>query len=150
MQDVAEAAPPEDTRIYDPMHHAASTGVSAELTLSGVPASVSAAGRLIREAVRGCPRADDLILAVSELASNAVAWSASGRGGTFTVRVRTAPRWARAEITDDGAAADLRAPGNGWGLAVVSGVTDRSGSVIRPDGCRTAWAEVTWTDNGSA
>ena len=55
---------------------------------------------LAREALTGCPRTDDLVLAVSELASNAVIHSASGQGGTFTIRLRTAPRWARVEITD--------------------------------------------------
>ena len=59
---------------------------------------------LAREALTGCPRTDDLVLAVSELASNAVIHSASGQGGTFTIRLRTAPRWARVEIADDGPA----------------------------------------------
>jgi len=75
-----------------------------QITLSGTPASVPAARRFVREVLCGCPRADDLALAVTELATNAVAWSAAGHGdsGTFTVRVRTAPRWARIEVTDPG------------------------------------------------
>jgi hypothetical protein len=50
----------------------------AEIRLAGVPASVSAARRFVASALPGCPRADDLILAASELASNAVGHSASG------------------------------------------------------------------------
>jgi hypothetical protein len=64
-------------------------------TLPGVPESVQAARRFVRDMLDGCPRADDLAQAVTELGSNAVLWSAAGEGGTFTVTVRTAPRRAR-------------------------------------------------------
>jgi len=117
---------------------------AAEITLPGIPASASLARRFVRDALPGCPRADDLILAVSELASNAIAWSASGRGGMFTVRVRTTQRLARAEVTDEGPAQASSASRNGWGLGIVTAVTDRAGSVVGADSRRTAWAEVTW------
>jgi len=118
-----------------------------EITLPGQPASAGVARRFVLDALADCPRADDLALAVSELATNAVAWSAAGHGdgGAFTVRVRTAPRWARIEVTDPGpAAARSAAPGNGWGLAIVAAVTDRAGATAGPGPARTAWAEVTW------
>lgn len=76
--------------------------------------------------------------------SNAVIHSASGQGGTFMVRVTTAPGWARAEIADQGPVDAPSRSNNGWGLAIVAGVTDRSGADIHPNGHRTAWAEVTW------
>ena len=114
------------------------------VTLPGTPAAVAIARRLAREALTGCPRADDLVLAVSELASNAVIHSASGRSGTFTLRVRTAPRWARVEIADLGPMANPAPERNGWGLAIVADVTDRTGATIQPNGSRVAWAEVTW------
>jgi signal transduction histidine kinase len=117
---------------------------AAETTLPGIPASVPAARRFAAAGLAGCPRADDLILAVSELASNAVAHSASGQGGSYTVRIRTAPRWARAEVTDSGPALSPRRRRNGWGLGIVAAVADRSGAVIGADGTRTAFAEVTW------
>lgn len=44
----------------------------------------------------------------------------------------------------EGAAEVEPSAGNGWGLAIVADVTDRAGAVIQPDGCRTAWCEVTW------
>jgi anti-sigma regulatory factor (Ser/Thr protein kinase) len=84
------------------------------------------------------------MLAVTELASNAVLHSASGRGGTFTVRIRAAPQWARIDVADEGPAADPGLPGNGWGLAIVADVTDRTGATIAGGGQRTAWAEVGW------
>jgi hypothetical protein len=100
--------------------------------------------RLVREALSDCPRADDLMLAVTELTTNGISHSASGQGGSFTVRLRTAPSWARIEDTDDGPAAGDPSPRNGWGLAIVAGVTDRASAVIQPDGCRTAWCDVSW------
>jgi two-component sensor histidine kinase len=85
------------------------------------------------------------MLAVTELAANAISHSASGQGGSFTVWLRTEPRWARIEVTDEGPAVGQASVSNGWGLAIVAGVTDRAGAVIRADGCRTAWSEVTWS-----
>jgi len=117
---------------------------AAELVLPGIAASVRAARRLVSVALPGCPRVDDLMLAVSELASNALAWSASGEGGTFTVLVRVAPGWARCEVADDGPAVLPPGRGNGMGLVIVAEVTDRSGHVIGSGGSRTAWAEVSW------
>jgi signal transduction histidine kinase len=135
--------------ITDLMHRTitASTGPHAAhhgITLPGTAESVPIARQLVRDALPGCPRADDLALAVSELATNAITWSAS-RSGMFTVKVRTAPRWARVEVTDDGPAPGPPARGNGWGLAIVASITARSGATLDPDGRRTSWAEATWT-----
>jgi two-component sensor histidine kinase len=113
-------------------------------TLPGEPSSVPIVRRLVRSALPGCPRAMDLMLAMTELASNAVLHSASGRGGTFTVRICTAPQRARIDVADEGPAAHPATPGNGWGLAIVADVTDRTGADIADGGRRTAWAEVGW------
>lgn len=112
--------------------------------LAGRPASVGSARRLTACALAGCPRADDLVTAVSELAANAVRHSASGEGGTFTVRVRVAPRWARVEVTDSGPALLPPGPGSGMGLIIVAGICDRSGAAVGDDGSRTVFAEATW------
>jgi hypothetical protein len=123
----------------------AASPLTVTATLPGTPASVSIARRLVREALSDCPRADDLMLAVTELTTNGISHSSSGQGGSFTVRLRTAPCWARVEVTDDGPASGDPSPRNGWGLAIVAGVTDRAGAVIQPDDCRTAWCEVSWS-----
>jgi anti-sigma regulatory factor (Ser/Thr protein kinase) len=142
MDDVGTAAP----GITNLMHRVvtASTRADVSIVLRGIPENVGAARRFARASLTGCPRAEDLVLAVSEMASNALAWSASGCGGTFTVRVRTASRWARVEIADDGPAPVPAASGNGFGLGIVASVTDRAGHIIGANGSRTAWAEVTW------
>jgi Histidine kinase-like ATPase domain len=137
-----------ETGITDLMHKVVAASVApgpvAEITLPGVPASVPGARRLVRDALSGCPRADDLMLVATELASNAVAHSSSGHGGTITVRVRTAPQWARVEVFDDGPVTRSSSRGNGWGLAIVAGVTERSGATMQLDGGRKAWGEVRW------
>lgn len=120
-----------------------------QATLPGVPVSVPAARRFVRDAMAGCPRVADLAQAVTELASNAVLWSAAGESGTFTVTVRTAPRWARVEVTDPGPAAAPTARGHGWGLGIVAASTDRHGTRRGPGPARTSWAEVTWPDASS-
>jgi anti-sigma regulatory factor (Ser/Thr protein kinase) len=116
----------------------------ARLHLAGVARSVPEARRFVRAVLAGCPRAADLAQAVTELAANAVAWSAAGEGGTFTVTVRTAPRWARIEVTDPGPARHPTAIPNGWGLGIVAMVTDRHDTTHGPGTTRTAWAEATW------
>jgi signal transduction histidine kinase len=115
-----------------------------QIALPGAPESVQAARRFVREMLAGCPRADDLAQAVTELGSNAVNWSAAGEGGTFTVTVRTAPRWARIEVTDPGPAASPTAHSNGWGLGIVAALTDRHGTCHGPGPARMYWAEATW------
>lgn len=66
----------------------ATTPPAVTATLPGTPASVPVARRLVREVLVGCPRSGDLMLTVTELATNAINHSASGQGGSFTVRVR--------------------------------------------------------------
>jgi two-component sensor histidine kinase len=122
----------------------ATTPPAVTVTLPGTPASVPVARRLVREALVGCPRAGDLMLAVTELATNAINHSASGRGGSFTVRLRTGPGRARVEVTDEGPAQGRSPASNGWGLEIVAGTTDQADAIFGPGGCRTAWAEATW------
>jgi hypothetical protein len=119
-----------------------------QATLPGNPVSVRVARRLVRDALAGCPRAADLVQAADELASNAVMWSAAGEGGTFTVTVRTAPRWARVEVTDPGPATTPGGESNGWGLDIVRAITDLAGTDPGPGPARTSWAECTWPDAG--
>jgi len=90
------------------------------------------------------------MVCVSEFCANAIAHTASGRGGVFTVEV-DCPRdgVARIAVTDDGgpsvpapAAGDLMADG-GRGLAMVAACTTRWGFCDGYPG-RTVWAEACW------
>lgn len=113
---------------------------------------VREARRFLAGVLEGGPAADDAILCVSELATNAVLHSNSGQpGGSFTVRaaVRDGGRL-RIEVTDQGAP---WAPhpdqhgGHGRGLLIVSRLAADWG--IAADGLtsRTAWFELTWPES---
>jgi serine/threonine-protein kinase RsbW len=119
-------------------------------TYRGTAASVPEARRFVGELLAGCPARETLMTCVSELCANAIAHTASGRGGVFTVEV-DCPRAgvARVAVTDDGGPSvpaagrpDLMAEG-GRGLAMVAACTTRWGFREAYPG-RTVWAEVGW------
>jgi hypothetical protein len=111
---------------------------------------VSLARRFVAELLAGCPARETLVTCVSELCANAIAHTASGRGGVFVVEVDTRRDGvARIAVTDDGAdgvpvpgALDLTAEG-GRGLAMVAACTSRWGYADAFPG-RIVWAEATW------
>ncbi len=124
-------------------------------TFGGTPASVREARRFVAEMLPGCPAREVLVTCVSELSTNAIAHTASGRGGTFTVAVDL-PRdgVARIAVTDEGGASvpvarplGPMAPGlmaeGGRGLALVAACTSRWGVAEGGPG-RTVWAEACW------
>lgn len=86
------------------------------------------------------------MLAASELASNAVLWSASsGAASGYIMRVRRLRRWARVDVIDAGPPPiPPVGEGNGRGLLMVEAVTDRSGFTLDSHGRRTSWCECTW------
>jgi serine/threonine-protein kinase RsbW len=125
---------------------------------SGLPASVPEARRFVAELLTGCPAREVLVTCVSELSTNAITHTASGRGGGFTVEVDL-PRdgVARIAVTDDGGPSfpvigsldpldpmelDLMAEG-GRGLALVAACTSRWGYTEAGPGF-TVWAEACW------
>jgi Histidine kinase-like ATPase domain len=119
-------------------------------TYRGTPASVPEARRFVGELLAGCPARETLLTCVSELCANAIAHTASGCGGVFTVDVDCPQAGAaRVAVTDDGSASvpaagslDLMAEG-GRGLAVVAACASRWGFSEAYPG-RTVWAEACW------
>jgi serine/threonine-protein kinase RsbW len=116
----------------------------------GTPASVPEARRFVAELLAGCPAREALLASVSELCANAIAHTASGNGGVFTVEVDCPHDGvARVAVTDAGGpsvpqagAASLMAEG-GRGLALVAACTSRWGYTDARPG-RTVWAEACW------
>jgi hypothetical protein len=53
-------------------------------------------------ALEGCPVADEVILCVSELATNAVLHTASGKGGQFEVILQQGKSWVHVAACDEG------------------------------------------------
>ncbi|HEY5985760.1 MAG TPA: ATP-binding protein [Streptosporangiaceae bacterium] len=97
-----------------------------------------------------CPARDDVISVATELASNALRHTTSGRGGSFGVEI-TRDRYAvRVAVADDGGPAEphvIEDPvaEHGRGLVLVRGLSVRSGVVGDRRG-RLSWADVPWVD----
>ncbi len=126
--------------------------METSVTFPGLPAIVPSARRFVRGILAGSPRAEDMELIATELASNAIRHSPAGQdGGEFTVTVRTGQGWARIEVSDTGTgewnapqSADLDAE-YGRGLAIVAALADKLGHDITASG-QTVWAEAGWTE----
>ena len=103
----------------------------------------------VAEAVDGSPVTDDVILLASEVATNAIVHTASGKGGTFTVVVRPGDGLIRVEVHDSGSQTPpgVRPAGaltsSGRGLGLVETLTARWGHLGDRDG-RVVWFEVEW------
>jgi serine/threonine-protein kinase RsbW len=69
----------------------------------GTGEQVSAARRAVAGALTGSPGLDAATLIVSELATNAVIHTRSGRDGTFEVTLSRFGDWLRIEVGDEGA-----------------------------------------------
>jgi anti-sigma regulatory factor (Ser/Thr protein kinase) len=103
-------------------------------SFAGQPDQVAAARHFVHGALAGCPALADAVLLASELATNAVQHSASGRGGAFVVAISHAPGRVRVTVTDGGSATRpivAREPEelavSGRGLVLVDALADRWG-----------------------
>jgi serine/threonine-protein kinase RsbW len=126
----AAAAPPVTARVF-----------------AGDAGQVRAARRFLAGALDGCPAAGDALLCVSELATNAVLHSRSGRpGGRFTVRVTVREGSVRVAFADEGGPWGHERDGDGQsgrGLLIVGELASRWGR--DEDGAgRTVWFEIDW------
>src|SRR5437879_258903 len=109
---------------------AAAPAVIAQV-FPGEAGQVRAARRFVAGVLNGCPAADDALLCVSELATNAVLHSRSGRpGGRFTVCVRARAASVRVAVADEGGPwGQQRDSGeqSGRGLLIVRALASRWG-----------------------
>lgn len=120
--------------------------------LPGTAASVSRAREFVAEALGGDPRVNDVVLAVSELVTNAVrhTWS-SLLGGKVVVLVISSALGARVVVVDlgsvtrpvvSGATRSGELSEGGIGLAVVAELASDWGSADLPGG-HAVWADFT-------
>jgi serine/threonine-protein kinase RsbW len=119
---------------------------------SGEPAQLRMMRRWIRDLLPPCPALDDLVSVVDELAVNALAHTASGHGGWFSVEVLLTHDLVRVVVGDQGSPTephvihDLQGEG-GRGLLLVSELSIGMGVSGGADG-RFVWADLPWAANG--
>jgi serine/threonine-protein kinase RsbW len=115
----------------------------------GTPDQVRHVRAFLREALAGCPRADDAVTLASEFAANAILHSRSGAPGRlFTVRAEISEcAYIWVGVQDDGGTWHPRAcqVQSGHGLDLVQAIAGPSnwGISDRPPG-RLAWARLAW------
>ncbi|RBQ16057.1 ATP-binding protein [Spongiactinospora rosea] len=119
--------------------------------LAGTADQVARARRLVSRALGvDHPLHDDCVLLTSEVATNAVVHSDSGRGGTFTLRVSYSAGTVRVCVQDDGSLAPPCTCGaahaaahaiGGRGLPLLDTLARRWG-VIREAGANRVWFEL--------
>ena len=133
---------------------------AARRRFPGLPSQIAYARRFIARQLGDSPEATTATLLTSELATNAVTHSASGRAtGKFEVCVHRAPGWARVEVRDLGSTTEAPQPQHrdpydtaehGRGLDLVEALSCKWGTEPRRDGRgRQVWFELVWDDDRS-
>jgi anti-sigma regulatory factor (Ser/Thr protein kinase) len=108
----------------------------------GQPDQVSQVRREVGQHVRDTPVADDVILIVSELATNAVLHSKS-RDEIFAVACEVYPRCVRIEVADLGGQwHDPEPDDRPHGLEIVKALATKWGIKPGTTGIRVVWARV--------
>jgi anti-sigma regulatory factor (Ser/Thr protein kinase) len=128
------------------MRTEAAMTVLGSLTVPGGERSVAYARRFVRDMLgAGHPALDDAALCTSELVTNAVVHTRSGRGGRVTVTVAAGAGGVRISVTDDGAGGRLpyvrREPfaEDGRGVLIVTALAAAWGAEQGEDGATTSW-----------
>jgi len=111
-----------------------------------VPASVREARRFLSSILNGRPAANDALICLSELVTNAVVHSRSGEpGGQFLVRVQRSRGHLRVEVRDQGGRWVYPAPTDergGRGLLIVGGLARDWGRTGDERSGWTIWFEM--------
>lgn len=109
---------------------------------------VSHARRLLAGIVAGCQQADDALVCMSELVTNAIVHSHSREpGGSFTVLAHLDRQRLRVEVSDQGGpwhtpTRALPDGQNGRGLQIVSQLASRWGCAGHSTSGWTVWFEI--------
>ena len=119
----------------------------------GAAGQVGRARLFVGDVLVGCPVADDAVLLTSELVTNAIAHTASGKGGKVIVTVYRADTRVRIDVKDDGSehAPVVHPVGeareSGFGLGLGDRMAYRWGHCGGRRG-RVVWFMLEWKTNG--
>jgi serine/threonine-protein kinase RsbW len=116
----------------------------------GEERQISVLRRWLTSLLPDCPAREDAAYVATELGSNAVRHTASGRGGWLTVEVTWHRAVLRVAVADCGSQTWPRmiedsADEHGRGLLLVRGLALRTG-VCGDDRGRLVWADIPWPD----
>jgi hypothetical protein len=141
--------PPAQQQLKRAEGHAAETRTARAReyagTFHGNPDQVRQARYQVAMHLAGCPAADDVIMIVSELATNAVLHSGSA-GRHFTVRAELFRDYVRVECEDLGGQWQGKAgQDRPHGLSIISALAGRDNWGIDGDSTgRVVWARLAW------
>jgi anti-sigma regulatory factor (Ser/Thr protein kinase) len=129
---------------------APSAGKRWRRVFPGEARQLSLVRRWLESLLPDCPARDNVLCIATELGTNAIRHTASGRGGRFALEVVRQRSAVRVAVEDGGAVGapqviDDPAGEQGRGLLVVQGLSVRFG-VLGDHRGRTVWAEVPWGD----
>jgi len=114
----------------------------------GEPRQLGVLRRSLASLLAECAARDDVISVATELASNALRHTASGRGGLFAVEVAWGESAVRVGVADGGSPTEphvIKDPAaeHGRGLLLVDGLSVRTGVAGDHRG-RLVWADIAW------
>jgi serine/threonine-protein kinase RsbW len=144
---VASAVPGQCSVLPGP--HGSAPGLRWGRVFPGVAREIPEMRHWLTALLPDCPARDDVTCVVTELSTNAVQHTASGRGGSFRVEVTWHPDTVRVAVADGGAPSgphrtDVPGAEHGRGLLLLEGLASRSG--VRGDHRgRLVWADIPWT-----
>jgi serine/threonine-protein kinase RsbW len=136
------------TSAVSPPGMAASSTAPHEQVFRADASQVRAARAFLATILAGHPTAEDAVLCLSELATNAVVHGRSGRpGGSFTVRAHLHGERLRVEVSDQGGPWDSATRAstdeqNGRGLLIVGQLAARWGCEGHSRYGWTVWYEI--------
>jgi anti-sigma regulatory factor (Ser/Thr protein kinase) len=129
-------------------------GLRSRLVLPGEERQLRTVRRWLAALLSDCPARDDVTTVATELATNSIKFSASGRGGWFAVEIAWHEPVVRVTVADGGGPTEPRVIDNpsgehGRGLLLVRGLSVRTG-VCGDHRGRLVWADVRWDGPGQA
>jgi hypothetical protein len=127
---------------------AAANGLRWRQVFQGEERQLGALRRWLASLLPECPARNDVISVATELGSNALRHTESGRGGLFAVEVTWYESIVRVAVADGGSPAEphvIKDPAaeHGRGLLLVRGLSVRTGIAGDHRG-RLVWADIAW------